>query len=97
MKNKWTAFVIVISLIGGLLVTGLSGLFRPLFPYRTVDVLEWGSPFPYLSRVVTFRGPPFVDWTTAVLDYVIWTFVIFIVLFLVCSMGKCPVKENKQP
>jgi hypothetical protein len=97
MKNNRTVFVVVISLIGGLLVTGISGLFRPLFPYRTVDVLEWGSPFPYLSRVVTFRGPPFVDWTTAVLDYVIWTVVIFIVLFLVCSKWPCPVNEKKQP
>ena len=97
MNSKRTAIAVIVSLIGGLLVTGISGLFRPLFPYRTVDVLEWGSPFPYLSRVVTFRGPPFVDWGTATLDYLIWTIVIFIVLFVVCSIWPRHQAETIQP
>ena len=97
MNSKRTAIVVIVSLIGGLLVTGISGLFRPLLPYRTVDVLEWGSPFPYLSRVVTFRGPPFVNWGTAILDYLIWTIVIFIVLFLVSSRWPHHQDAKKQP
>jgi hypothetical protein len=84
MHDKRTVIIVIISLIGGVLVTWLTGFFRPLFPFMTVDVLEWGSPFPYLTRVVTFRGPAFINWETAAIDFIIWTIIIFIVLFLVC-------------
>lgn len=84
MQGKRIEIIIIISLIGGILVTWLTGFFRPLFPVRTVDVLEWGSPFPYLTRVVTFRGPAFINWETATIDFMLWAIIIFVVLFLVC-------------
>lgn len=72
----------IIAVIAGIVITWISGFFTPLFPERTVDVLQWGSPFPYLHRVVTFHIPPAVDWPMAFVDFVIWTVIAFILLYL---------------
>jgi hypothetical protein len=65
----------------GIIITWFTGFFTPLFPQMTVDVLQWGSPFPFLHRVVTFPGPAFVDWTMAFVDFVIWAVIVFLILF----------------
>jgi hypothetical protein len=81
------------ALVVGIAITYFSGFATPLFPQMTVDVLQWGSPFPYLHRVVTFPGPAFVDWPMAVLDTLIWTVLAFIVLYFAwpkgAGEGKC--------
>jgi len=84
-KRAWKAGIIAV--IAGIVITWISGFFTPLFPERTVDVLQWGSPFPYLHRVVTFHIPPAVDWTMAVLDFVIWTVIVFVILYLAWPEG----------
>ena len=70
-----------VAVVASLVITWVSGFFRPLFPQMTVDVLQWGSPFPYLYRVVTFRGPPSVDWTMAWVDFIIWGIIVFLIVF----------------
>ena len=81
------------ALVVGIAITYFSGFLTPLFPERTVDVLQWGSPFPYLHRVVTFPGPAFVDWPIAVLDCAIWTVIALVILHFIwpkAAMGeKC--------
>jgi hypothetical protein len=85
------------ALIVGLAVTYVSGFLTPLFPEKTVDVLQWGSPFPYLHRVVTFQAPPSVDWPIAVLDCLIWTIIAFVILHFIWPRGalaaKCEPKK----
>ena len=85
------------ALIVGLAITYFSGFLTPLFPQMTVDVLQWGSPFPYLHRVVTFQSPPFVDWPMAVIDCLIWTIIAFVILHFIWPRGviaeKCEVKK----
>jgi hypothetical protein len=79
----------ILSVIAGIVITYLSGFFTPLFPQMTVDVLQWGSPFPYLHRVVTFPGPAFVDWAMALVDFVIWAVIVFLILYFGwASRGK---------
>ena len=81
------------ALVVGIAITYFSGFLRPLFPEQTVDVLQWGSPFPYLHRVVTFSGPQAVDWPIAVLDAAVWSVLAFIVLYIAwpkgAAMEKC--------
>jgi hypothetical protein len=85
------------ALIVGLAITYVSGFLTPLFPQMTVDVLQWGSPFPYLHRVVTFQGAAFVDWPMAVIDCLIWTIIAFLILHFIWPRGviaeKCEVKK----
>ena len=63
-------------------------------PEKTVDVLQWGSPFSYLLRVVTFSGPAFVDWSMAAVDFVIWT-IMFIIIIYVVWLSRCG-KQKKE-
>jgi len=81
-----------IAIIAGIVITWITGFFPPLFPERTVDVLQWGSPFAYLHRVVTFHTAPFVDWTMAFVDFVIWAVIVFVILYLAWPEG--PGKEK---
>jgi hypothetical protein len=85
------------ALIVGIAITYFSGFLTPLFPEKTVDVLQWGSPFPYLHRVVTFKGAPFVDWPVAVIDCLIWTIITFVILHFIWPKGalaaKCEPKK----
>ncbi len=83
---------LIIAVIAGVVITYVSGFFRPLFPEMTVDVLQWGSPFPYLHRVVTFPGPPFVNWTMAAVDFIIWFLIVFAIVFVVWGMREDPKK-----
>jgi|APFre7841882654_1041346.scaffolds.fasta_scaffold06910_1 ABC-type dipeptide/oligopeptide/nickel transport system permease subunit len=79
---------IIFALMGGAAITWLSGFLRPLLPEKTVDVLQWGSPFPFLHKVVTFNGPVFVDWSMAAVDFVIWTIMLFIIIYVVW-LSRC--------
>jgi hypothetical protein len=79
---------LTIAAIGGAVLTWLSGFLRPLLPERTVDVLQWGSPFPYLHKVVTFQGPPFVDWSMAAVDFGIWS-IMFIIIIYGVWISRC--------
>jgi hypothetical protein len=81
MHHKKVCKVGILAAILGIVITWFTGFFTPLFPQMTVDVLQWGSPFPYLHRVVTFAGPAFVDWTMAFVDFVIWTIIVFLILY----------------
>jgi hypothetical protein len=85
---------VIIAALGGAVLTWLSGFLHPLLPERTVDVLQWGSPFPYLHRVVSFPGPPFVDWSMAVVDFMIWT-VMFTIIIYAVWISRC--KGDKTP
>jgi hypothetical protein len=85
---------LTIAAIGGVVLTWLSGFLRPLLPERTVDVLQWGSPFPYLHKVVTFPGPPFVDWSMAAVDFGIWT-IMFMVIIYGVWISRC--KGERTP
>jgi hypothetical protein len=90
VKPEW-------ALIVGLAITYVSGFLAPLFPDRTVDVLQWGSPFPYLYRVVAFQAPPSVDWRIAVLDCLIWTVVAAVILsFLWPNVAKGEKSDAKK-
>jgi hypothetical protein len=82
MHHRRACMAGFIAVVAGIVITWISGFFTPLFPERTVDVLQWGSPFAYLHRVVTFHTAPFVDWTMAFVDFVIWTVIVFVIVYL---------------
>ena len=74
---------VIFAIIVGIAVTWFSKFVPPVFPARTVDILQWGSPFPYLFRVVTFQIPPTVNWAMAFLDFAIWALIAFVILYLI--------------
>ena len=91
------AIIILTSVISALVITYISGFFRPLLPERTVDVLQWGSPFPYLHRVVTFHGQPFADWNMAVVDFIFWFIIIFVIIYLANFLwGRNDITSDKS-
>jgi hypothetical protein len=48
---------VIFAGIVGIIITYASGFFRPLLPERTIDLLQRGSPFPYLQRGSHFLDP----------------------------------------
>ena len=81
MKSK----VLVGSVLGGVLVTLLSGLF-PNTPEMLVGAEHFGFPLPWLIRIVYPGSPLAVPpeyYGNLVVDIVIWTIVVGIVLFIV--------------
>jgi large-conductance mechanosensitive channel len=96
--RKRICVVGILAVITGIVIAYISGFFPPLILRKTVDVLQWGSPFPYIHRVVTFYTAPFVDWTMALVDFVIWAVLVFLVLYFGWASrtpGKQRVEETK--
>lgn len=75
---------LIIAVIASLIITYISGFFRPLIPFRTIDILEWGSPFPYLTRLAgASQLPTHVDWTMAIVDFIIWAIIVFLIVYVI--------------
>jgi hypothetical protein len=79
-RKIWLSAIFAIAV--GIVVTWLSGFVRPFFPLSSMETLQWGSPFPYLDRVVTFPLPPTMNWTMAFVDFAIWALIAFVILYL---------------
>jgi hypothetical protein len=81
--------LVVYSIIGGLVVTLLTGLFTNM-PAALLGAVHYGYPFAWLIRLVI--APEYFPWRINILnlimDIVIWSIVGFIIIFGVARVRK---------
>jgi hypothetical protein len=79
----------VYSIIGGLVITLLTGLFINM-PAKLMGAVHYGYPFAWLTRLVI--APEYFPWRVNILnliiDIVIWSVVVFIIIFGVAWVRK---------
>ncbi|OGD53381.1 hypothetical protein A3K80_05320 [Candidatus Bathyarchaeota archaeon RBG_13_38_9] len=79
----------VYSMIGGLVITLLTGLFTNM-PVMLLGAAHYGYPFAWLIRLVI--APEHFPWRVNILnlvmDIVIWSIVVFIIIFGVAWVRK---------
>lgn len=86
--KTWKLFVV--ALVLGIVITGLTGLIET--PGTALIGATWyGLPFSWLKYLVV--GPQYSPWsvnpiTNLIADIIIWTVVVFIVLFIATKLGK---------
>ncbi len=75
--------IVILSLIGGVLITLLTGL-RSNMPALLVGAVHYGYPLPWLFRFVVAPEyfPWSVDMVALVVDVVIWTMIVGLALFV---------------
>ena len=80
---------IVLAVIGGVVITLLTGLIDHT-PGMLVGAVYYGYPFAWLEMMVV--APQYFPWVIRpvrlVLDIVVWTIVVWVVLFVVSSARK---------
>jgi len=77
---------IVVSFIGGSLITAISAL---LPNSAIIGAIAFGFPFPWLSQsFFPSGGPMILDFTGLVLDLLVWTIVSFILITLTLKFRK---------
>jgi hypothetical protein len=83
--------LVVYSIIGGLVITLLTGLFINM-PAKLLGAVHYGCPFAWLTRLVI--APEHFPWrvniSNLIIDIVIWSVVVFIIIF-----GVAWVRKNK--
>ena len=79
----------VYSLIGGLVITLLTGLISNT-PAKLVGAVHYGYPLAWLIRLVI--APEYFPWRVNILnlivDIVIWSIIVFIIIFAVAKTRK---------
>jgi len=73
---------VILSLIGGVVITLLTGLLSNM-PAMLVGAVHYGYPIPWLFRLIL--APEYFPWSVDVVafvvDVVVWTIVIGVALF----------------
>lgn len=81
--------LIVYSMISGLVITLLTGLFTNM-PAKLLGAVHYGYPFAWLIRLVI--APEYFPWRVnilnLILDIVIWSIVVFAIMFGVAWVRK---------
>jgi hypothetical protein len=80
---------LVFAIIGGVVITLLTGLINRT-PPMLVGAVYYGFPFAWLEMLVI--APQYFPWVVRpvrlILDIVIWTIVVWIILFIVSKIRK---------
>jgi len=80
---------IVFSIVGGLVITLLTGIFTNM-PAKLLGAVHYGYPFAWLIRLVI--APEHFPWRVnimnLIMDFVIWSIIVFIIIFGVTSVRK---------
>lgn len=80
------------SMVAGLAVTVISGLFRPLFSRIDIDMVRRGLPIPWLIQVVPRSAH--ILWPVFIMDLAFWILVALLVSVAVLYLGRTkPVGE----
>jgi hypothetical protein len=86
--------MLVCAFVAGVVITLLTGLIvnAPdcVFTLCVVGAVYYGYPFAWLARVVA--APPYSPWfirlVRLILDIVVWTIVVYVILFAVSKTKK---------
>jgi hypothetical protein len=80
---------LVFAIIGGIVITLLTGLINRT-PPMLVGAVYYGYPFAWLEMLVI--APQYFPWVVRpvrlILDIVVWTIVVWVILFVVSKIRK---------
>jgi hypothetical protein len=86
---------IIFALIGGVVITLVTGLLDHT-PEMLVGAVYFGYPFAWLEMLVV--APQYFPWVVRpvrlVLDIVVWTIVVWVILFVVFRTRKKPTPKQ---
>ncbi len=86
MKTK--PFVIAIcSIVAAGVITYLTGFVQTPLAHLGVDVVYWGIPLPWMSRVIPTRFNNLV-WINLIVDLAFWIMVVLIASMLLYKMTE---------
>ena len=80
---------LVVSIIGGVIITLLTGLF-PSTPQMLVGAAWYGFPFAWLIRMVVAPeyNPWRVEYLNFIADIVVWSVILLVIVFIVDKVRK---------
>ena len=80
---------LIFAIIGGVVITLLTGLINRT-PPMLVGAVYYGYPFAWLEMMVI--APQYFPWVVRpvrlILDIVVWTIVVWVILFVVSKVRK---------
>jgi hypothetical protein len=80
---------VIFAVIGGIVITLLTGLLNNT-PEMLMGAVYYGYPFAWLEMMVV--APQYFPWVVRplrlVLDLVVWTIVVWVILFVVSKVRK---------
>jgi len=80
---------LIFAIIGGVVITLLTGLINRT-PPMLVGAVYYGYPFAWLEMLVI--APQYFPWVVRpvrlILDIVVWTIVVWVILFVVSKVRK---------
>jgi len=81
--------MVIFAVIGGIIITLVTGLFNNT-PEMLMGAVYYGFPFAWLEMMVV--APQYFPWVVRplrlILDIVIWTVVVWVILFAVSKAKK---------
>jgi len=83
--------LMLVSIILGVII----GLITGFIPYPTLSLigtLKWGYPFYWLSKALSPSATIKIEWTSLVLDILIWV----LISFLLTNLAKIIIKKSKN-
>ena len=72
----------VIAILIGLLVTWGTGMFPTPFARTQIDVVSYGAPLAYSTRIIPAEKVAF-DWAKLGLDVVFWAIIVYLLLAVI--------------
>jgi hypothetical protein len=82
--------VLLASAVVGVVIALISGLIQtPMSPIG-IDVVSWGIPLPWISRVIPTRFQS-VDWINLTANVIFWAAISFLMAMVVIYSKKKPI------
>jgi hypothetical protein len=81
-----------LSVLLGILLTWGTGMFPTPFARIQIDIVSYGAPLAYSTRVIPTHFLSY-DWLNLALDFAFWTFILYLILGVILSTS--PLKKAK--
>ncbi len=85
--------IAAIAILIGLLLTWATGMYPTPFTRIQIDVVTYGAPLPYSTRVIPIEFATY-DRTNIVLDLTFWAILIYLILAVI--LHTSPPKKPEQ-
>ena len=82
-----------IAVLIGLLLTWATGVYPTLFARIQIDVVTYGAPLPYSTRVIPTEFLTY-DWFNLALDLAFWAIISYLILAVI--LRTSPPKKREQ-
>lgn len=93
--NEKSLATVLASVVFGVVMTLISGLFRTPLERMGVDVVRSGLPLVWSMRVIP--RPIYVVWDSFLVDVVFWTLIGFLAVYTLTYLGRRRIAQRLIP